>query len=184
MGYRVTSSGHFKPGVRIRHYLQECFMYHWDKERRRDRKLSSFYNSCKPEFGTEKYIQLPYKKYEKSVAAIRMSSHKLYVETGRYKHIPRRERICRGCTTADSEIIEGFLHLPECELPMEDENHCLFYCDYYTDIRTKLVVDGLKSEMASCPPNVFKRNASIKLFGKLAAAVLKKHHNLLQLINQ
>ena len=179
-----TSSGQFKSGARIRHYLQEGFRNHWDKEQRRDRKLSSFYNSCKPEFGTKKYIQLPYNKYEKNIAAIRMSSHKLYVETGRYKPIPRRERICRGCTTADSEIIEGFLHLPKCELPIEDENHCLFYCDYYTDIRTKLVVDGLKSEMASCPPNVFKSSASIKLLGKLAVAVMKKHHNLLQLTNR
>ena len=67
---------------------------------------------------------------------------------------------------------------------MEDEYHCLFYCDYYTDIRTKLVIDGLKSKMASCPPNVFKSAASIKLFGKLAAAVLKKQYNLLQLKNQ
>ena len=77
-----TSSNQFKPGARIRHYLQECFRNHWDKERRRDRKLAGFYNSCKPEFATEKYIQLPYKKCEKSVAVIRMSSHKLYIETG------------------------------------------------------------------------------------------------------
>ena len=57
-----------------------------------------------------------------------MSSHKLHVETGRYKNIPRRERICRGCTTADKDIIVGFRNLPECELPIEDEYHCLFDC--------------------------------------------------------
>ena len=65
-----------------------------------------------------------------------MSSHKLHVETGRYKDIPKQERICRGCTTADKEIIAGFLHLPACELPIEDENHFLFDCNFYSDIRT------------------------------------------------
>ena len=45
-----------------------------------------------------------------------MSSHNLHVETGRYRNIPRRERICRVCTTADTDIIAGFLNLPECEL--------------------------------------------------------------------
>ena len=76
-----------------------------------------------------------------------MSSHKFYVETGRYKRIPRRERIFRGCTTADSDIIQGLLHLSAvsgCELPTEDEIHCLFGCYYYTDIKTKYDVDGLK----------------------------------------
>ena len=85
-----------------------------------------------------------------------MSSHKLYVETGRYKDIPRQERICRGCTTADKDIIAGFLHLPACELPIEDENHCLFDCSFYSDIRTIYVVDGVQSEIASCLKNYLR----------------------------
>ena len=178
------SADQFKPGSRIRLYLQERFRCHWYKERRRDRKLTRFYNSCKPEFGTEKYVQLTYQNYERSVAAIWMSSHELYVETGRYKNIPRRERIYRGYTTADKDIIEGFLYLPECELPIEDENHCLFDCSFYSDIRTIYVVDGIQSEMASCLQKVFENAVSIKLFGKLATTVLKKHRTLLQPTNQ
>ena len=179
-----TSADQFKPGARIRRYMQERFRSHWDQERRRDRKLIGFYNSCKPEFGTEKYVQLPYQNYERSVAAIRMSSHKLHVETGRYRNIPRRERICRGCTTADTDIIAGFLNLPECELPIEDEYHCLFDCSFYSDIRTIDVIDKIQSEIASCPEKVFENAVSIKLFGKLAAAVLKKHRTLLQPTSQ
>ena len=112
-----------------------------------------------------------------------MSSHKLHVETGRYKTIPRRERICRGCTTADKDIIAGFLHLPECDLPIEDEYHCLFDCSFYSDIRT-IYVDSIQSEMASCPQKVFENAVSIKLIDKLATAVLKKHRTLLQPTNQ
>ena len=67
---------------------------------------------------------------------------------------------------------------------MEDEIHCLFDCDYYTDIRKKYDVVGLKSEMASCSPKVFESSVSIKTFGKLATAALKKHHNLLQVTHQ
>ena len=85
-----------------------------------------------------------------------MSSHKLHVETGRFKDIPRQERICRGCTTADKDIIADFLHLPACELPIEDENHCLFYCSFYSDIRTIYVVDGVQSEIASCLKNYLR----------------------------
>ena len=113
-----------------------------------------------------------------------MSSHKLHVETGRYKNIPKRERICRGCTTADTDIIAGFLHLPECELPIEDENHCLFDCSFYSDIRTIDVVDGIQSEMASCPKRIFENAVSIMLFDKLATSVTKKHPTLLQPTNQ
>ena len=108
-----------------------------------------------------------------------MSSHKLHVETGRYKNIPRRERICRGCTTADEDIIADFLHLPACELPIEDKNHHLFDCSFYSDIRTIYVVDGVQSEMASCPLKLFENAVSIKLFDKVATAVLKKHRTLL-----
>ena len=53
-----TSADQFKPGARVRHYLQECFRNHRDKERRRDRKLAGFYNSCKPEFGLVNWQQL------------------------------------------------------------------------------------------------------------------------------
>ena len=115
-----------------------------------------------------------------------MSSHKLHVETGRYRNIPRRERICRGCTstTAEKDIIACFLNLPECELPIEDEYHCLFDCSFYSDIRTIYDVDSIQSEIASCPEKPFENAVTIKLFGKMAAAVLKKHRTLLQPTNQ
>ena len=88
-----------------------------------------------------------------------MSSHKLHVDTGRY--IPRRERICRGCTAADTDIIACFLNLPASELPIEDENHHLFEWSFYSDIRTIDVVDGVQSEMASCPQKLFENAVSI-----------------------
>ena len=41
------SADQFKPGASFKHYLQELFRSHWDNERRRDRKLIDFHNSCK-----------------------------------------------------------------------------------------------------------------------------------------
>ena len=62
------------------------------------------------------------KPYTKSIAAFRLSAHKLEVEIGRYckpKPTPPEERICRQCSLAE----------------IEDERHFLFKCEKYSDLR-------------------------------------------------
>ena len=51
----------------------------------------------------------------------RLSCHKLYIETGRYKtpKIPREERLCLNCDV------------------LEDENHAIFHCKVHQTIRRK-----------------------------------------------
>jgi hypothetical protein len=47
----------------------------------------------KTNFGLEKYLTLINNfNYRKSICRFRVSAHRLYIETGRYKNIPRNER--------------------------------------------------------------------------------------------
>ena len=52
----------------------------------------------------------------RTLTRFRISAHKLAIETGRYKGIPRHDRICTRCT--DNTV--------------EDERHFLFSCNYHT----------------------------------------------------
>ena len=108
----ATSLTASKLGAKFRTHLENCFRRHWDNERTSDTKLNGFYNNYKAKFCMEKYVVNPHKKYHRRLAAIRMSSHSLHIETGQYNGTPRNKRICRGCVTDDTEIIEGFLNLP------------------------------------------------------------------------
>ena len=50
---------------------------------------------------------------------MRISTHKLRIETGRYNKIPREERLCNLCNSNK----------------IEDETHFLLYCPRYSSIR-------------------------------------------------
>ena len=109
--HQRSSSIALKPGAKFRSHLEECFSKHWETERRRNHKLNDLYSNCKHEFGMEAYVRQSHKCYHKSLAAIRMSSHNLHIETGRHTSTSRHRRICRGCVTDDIDTIEGFLNL-------------------------------------------------------------------------
>ena len=49
-----------------------------------------------------------------------LSSHSLFIETGRYDNIPRDQRICKIC-----------------QIGVEDEYHVFFICSLYSTIRIK-----------------------------------------------
>lgn len=60
-------------------------------------------------------------EYRIIITRWRLSCHKLYIETGRYKtpKIPREERLCLNCDI------------------LEDENHSIFQCKAHRTIRKK-----------------------------------------------
>ena len=71
------------------------------------------YLALKPNFGLEKYLTILNNfHYERSICRLRISSHRLQIETGRYRNVPRDERICKKCS--ENEI--------------EDEVHFLIKC--------------------------------------------------------
>ena len=86
-----------------------------------------------------------------------MSSHKLYIETGRYQQKPRSHRYCRGCVTGNQDSIEALLELPFLELHIETEDHVLRSCESYASLRSEL-----PEEMA----NVLRDDVSILFSSK------------------
>ena len=58
-------------------------------------------------------------RYRTVLTRWRLSSIDINIETGRYKHIPRHDRICNCCTSNE----------------IEDENHVIFECSAYNEIR-------------------------------------------------
>lgn len=61
-------------------------------------------------------------QYKKLICKLRLSSHCLSIETGRYKNVPLDRRLC-----------------PLCTLDVEDEFHFFLKCTYYSHFRTKFL---------------------------------------------
>ena len=76
--------------------LNKFFINEWNrnKEKFSDGKLGT-YITVKNNFGFEKYLD-KIKNFEqrRTLTRFRISAHKLAIEIGRYKGIPRHDRIC------------------------------------------------------------------------------------------
>ena len=69
------------------------------------------------------YLKKPiYNQYKKCITRLRLSSHCLSIETGRYKNIPLDRRIC-----------------PMCKTDVEDEFHFVLKCPAYASLRVKFL---------------------------------------------
>ena len=111
--------------------LKEHFLKSWDSDKfsHCEGKLSTYTTS---NFGFENYLKiLPYFEDRRRLTKFRLSAHKLLIETGRYKGIPRNERLCERCLLGE----------------VEDECHFLFKCQKFDFQRTQL----LEVIHKSCP---------------------------------
>ena len=90
------------------------------------------YNALKPSFGREKYLDLQDIKLRQILSKIRLSAHKLAIETGRYTvpPTPRSSRFCLVCKGLNSHSC------------VESEEHFIFDCSLYDDLRRKLSPDN------------------------------------------
>ena len=62
------------------------------------------YSKLKLDIGTEKYLsELSSFKNRQILAKFRTSDHCLQIETGRYKNIPRPQRLCNICQVVEDE---------------------------------------------------------------------------------
>ena len=95
-------------------FLVKYFTKEWEinRDKHSDGKLCS-YITFKSNFGTEKYLAI-LKNFDlrKMFTRFRISAHRLAIETGRYKGIPRQDRLCTRCSAN----------------AVEDETHFLFEC--------------------------------------------------------
>ena len=105
--------------------LNKFFINEWNKNKEKfsDGKLST-YLTVKNNFGFEKYLdKIMSFEQRRTLTRFRISAHKLAIETGRYKGIPRHDRMCTRCT--DNTV--------------EDERHFLFSCNHHTQEREALM---------------------------------------------
>ena len=112
--------------------MQKKYITHWKHSLCNSQKLE-FYNVFKDSYTPSIYLDVTRKKpnYRKTLVKLRISNHKLNIETGRCNKISRCDRIC-----------------PVCSLDIEDEIHFLFDCAKYSSIR-----DDFFNKIANRIPN-------------------------------
>ena len=118
----------------VKQNVRDQYEQTWNSEVNNSSKCIS-YRLFKSSFQLEKYFSiLPYPKYI-HVCKFRTSNHKLPIEVGRYRSIPRAERYCTNCNLRT----------------LGDEFHCLFICPALHSIRNRYIQERYKSR-----PNVIK----------------------------
>ena len=91
--------------------MQKKYITHWKHSLCNSQKLE-FYNVFKDSYTPSIYLDVTRKNpNRKTLVKLRISNHKLNIETGRYDKISRFDRIC-----------------PVCSLDIDDEIHFLFDC--------------------------------------------------------
>ena len=146
--YQVNSSSslnaarllQLSPEPAVTNKLYSTFISSWKSSIENSSKLS-FYCSVKNEFGWERYLDYAWKFQDRrATARIRCSSHKLNIEVGRYKNIPREDRKCEHCVA-----------LNVTNPAIEDENHMLHSCPLGDDLRNEFRVKY--AEATASQPN-------------------------------
>ena len=100
--------------------LKDCYLQHWYSNMETCSKLH-IYRFIKTTYDQERYLDvLNLRKFRHSYAQFRTGVHDLEIERGRYRNVPRNERICKVCS--DNKV--------------EDEFHFILQCVAYSDIRT------------------------------------------------
>ena len=103
----------------------DCFIQEWDASVR-DNRVLTLYTTVKDTFQYELYLDVINDKYLcHALTKLRVSSHKLRIEAGRYSRnrIERHERLCELCTSGQ----------------VEDEYHFLFECSCYSQLRFQYI---------------------------------------------
>ena len=117
--------------INIKTFEQKCHEYYntrWKNNVCNNQKLT-IYKEIKQRFETTNYIKLNLDRPLRSILCRLLSGTlKLHMETGRYKKIPRAERLCNICD----------LNL------LEDEIHFVFVCPRYV-VPRKLLFDKVES---------------------------------------
>ena len=101
--------------------MKKKYISYWNQTLQHSQKLS-FYYTFKKNYSLPAYLDLARKiPSKKSLVKLRISSHKLRIETGRYDKLPRDQRLCSLCNCNK----------------IEDETHFLLDCPSYSSIRDR-----------------------------------------------
>ena len=108
--------------------INNTFVQYWQsriRDRNSEKKLET-YAQIKHKFQIDAYLNLPSFKDRQIISKFICSNHWLEIERGRYKNIPREDRICTVCNLKVTE----------------DENHFLLICPAYSEIRKSIFTIG------------------------------------------
>ena len=120
----------------VRNKLEDHFKKKFRKEIGSSSRLT-LYSSIKDDFKEEQYINdVKYHKYRSAVTKFRISAHTFRIENGRWRSIPRDQRLCPLCL--------GNL--------IGDEKHYIFHCtlDKLVDTRKDFVKESHECYLQSC----------------------------------
>ena len=104
-----------------KHNIRSNFTRYW-KSRINDQNIEKkleLYSKVKHTFKRDPYLNIPSFRKRQILSKFLCSNHKLEIEIGRHKNIPRQDRLCKVC---DLGVVE-------------DESHFLIVCPVYSDIR-------------------------------------------------
>ena len=83
--------------------MKQKYISHWNQTPQNSQKLS-FYNIIKNNYSSSTYLVLTRRNpLRKTLLKLRISCHKLRIETGRYDNIPRNKRLCHFCNCNNIE---------------------------------------------------------------------------------
>ena len=112
--------------VLLKEKLCDCYIQYWSDRIKTFSKMDT-YCLLKQRFGFENYIRdVNIRSHRIILSKMRISNHRLAIETGRFSKTPRNERLCLFCK-ANNNFSE-----------IEDEQHVLLRCSRYTEIRKDL----------------------------------------------
>ena len=93
--------------------IKEKYISSWRQKMANSTKLS-FYNSIKKDYKIEKHLYIIKNFTQRRMfTQFRISNHKLEIENGRYKNIPRDQRLCEYCDS--SEVEEEYHFALQCQ---------------------------------------------------------------------
>ena len=128
--------------------LLDLYISEW-----REGMFLRIYREMKQLFELSPYLlKMQNPKFRNIIAQLRLSSHQLAVEVGRYRNIQRSERECTLCNLGE----------------IEDEFHFILVCPYYCDLRVQFIHNYFYTR-----PNVYKLitlliSTTLKILNKLA----------------
>lgn len=112
--------------VHFKQRVLDCFKQKWQADLNNNSVLNTLYIHLKTDLNFENYLNTIKSKYlRSSITRLRISSHNLRIQTGRYgrNRIDRQERLCQVCQCSE----------------IEDEYHFILICSVYHELRIRLI---------------------------------------------
>ena len=153
--------------------MLNTFLEAWKLALNNSKKLT-LYQGLKDTFGTEPFLHHVLQHHRSSLIKLRLSSHPLAIETGRYN--PQEGISARRCKLCAPNT-DDLRHLPFFDPIIEDEYHLLATCPLYHDLRSRLPDDVLSLLLQHDLRSVFQDNKKTKSMAIYLTAALKRRHD-------